>query len=83
MDSMGTKCRLSQDSTGHWVGRLEFEKATLDGWIRLKFRRKKRLLQYTGVQVDEIQISIVCGNMPPEMGGQLICNLTNGGLHAP
>ena len=71
-------CRLSQDSNGHWVARLGTDIATLGDWIILRFQRAKQLLQITGVHVDEVQISILCGDMPPEMRGKLICYPMNG-----
>ncbi len=66
-------CQLLRDKNGQWVGKAKNTCVLLTGYIELSFRMERKLLRVTDVEINEVQISILCGNMPPEMGGQLIC----------
>jgi hypothetical protein len=66
-------CRLYQESKGAWVGKADFNSASLHGGIKLKYQRVETTIHLTGVKVDEVQITILCGDLLPGMGGQLIC----------
>jgi hypothetical protein len=67
------KCRLYQEPRGGWIGKADFNSASLDGDIKLRFQRVKTTIRLTGVKVDEVRITILCGDLLPGMGGQLIC----------
>lgn len=77
------KCALVQDANGHWKGKLGFDRTALDGPIKLKFSRNHTQIKYTGAQVDEVQIAIMCKNTPAELAGQLICYPLNGQWYVP
>ncbi|KAF2690603.1 HET-domain-containing protein [Lentithecium fluviatile CBS 122367] len=82
LQSWEQNCRLCQDPKRRWFAKLGFESAALDDCIQLKFRREKKILPYMDVRLDEIQIHILCGNMPPAMAGQLICYPMNANFQA-
>jgi hypothetical protein len=64
------KCRLYQEPRG---GKADFNSASSDGDIKLRFQRVETTIRLTGVKVDQVQITILCGDLLPGMGGQLIC----------
>ncbi|KAF2006387.1 HET-domain-containing protein [Amniculicola lignicola CBS 123094] len=67
------KCCLCQEPSGEWVGKAECNSASLHGGIKLRFQRVETKIHLTGIKVDEVQITILCGDLLPGMGGQLIC----------
>ncbi|ORY08584.1 heterokaryon incompatibility protein-domain-containing protein [Clohesyomyces aquaticus] len=75
-------CSLSQESNGDWVGKAETNSVSLDSEIKLRFQRVQTKIQLTGVEVDEVQITILCGDMLPGMAGQLICTPIDSNLRA-
>jgi hypothetical protein len=72
------KCRLDQELTGRWVGKRPGKSAALYGDITLKFERVEVTIPITKVKVDQVQITILCGDLLPSMGGQLICTPMEG-----
>lgn len=65
--------RLDQDPTGEWVGRIYGESVSLNGDVTLRFKRELETAPFSGVEVDEVRITILCGDLPPGMVGRLIC----------
>jgi hypothetical protein len=66
-------CRLYQEPGGGWTGKAGFDSVSLDGDIRLRYERVRTTIPLTGVEVDEVQITILCGGLLPGMSGRLIC----------
>jgi len=66
-------CDLSQDPSGGWVGKAGPDVASLNDGIRLEFQRVETSMPLTGLTVDEVHITILCGGLPSRMGGRLIC----------
>ena len=71
-------CRLDQEPGGGWVGKAGFDLASLNEGIRLEFQRVETKIQLTGVIIDEVQITILCGELLSSMGGRLICRAMDG-----
>jgi len=65
--------RLDQDPGGGWVCKVGYDTASLNGGIRLKFERVRTRIPGTGVLLDEVQSTILCGDSLRCMGGRLIC----------
>lgn len=72
------KCRLDQELTGRWVGKRPGKSAALYGDITLKFERVEVTIPITKVKVDQVQITILCGDLLPSMDGRLICTPMEG-----
>ena len=68
------KWYLEQESGIGWAAKRWSSSASLNAGIRLEFRRVIRTLAWNSVVVDEVQISILCGDTPLIRGGRLICN---------
>jgi hypothetical protein len=66
-------CELNQEPRGGWIGKAGSISASLHGGIKLKYQRVETTIHLTSVKVDEVQITILCGDLLPGMGGQLIC----------
>jgi hypothetical protein len=66
-------CRLYQEPGGGWTGKADFDSVSLDGDIRLRYQRVRTTISLTGDEVDEVQITILCGGLQPGMSGRLIC----------
>jgi hypothetical protein len=71
-------CRLDQEPTGEWVGRRLYISVPLNGDITLKFERVEMTIPFTNVKVDQVQITILCGDLLPSMDGRLICTPMEG-----
>lgn len=67
------KCFLCQQPSGAWIGRIKDYAVSLDGGIKLNFRRLRPKKNSTGIKTHGIEITILCGNMMPSMGGRLLC----------
>jgi len=67
------ECDLEQEPGGGWVAKSGSDWASVSDGIKLKFHRVKTTIPRTNVIVDEVRITIVCGNLRPSMGGRLIC----------
>ena len=63
-------CRLDQEPGGGWVGKDGFKSIPFNDGIRLKFQRVKKT--YMGA-VDEVQLTILCGDSLFDYSGHLIC----------
>lgn len=64
---------LCQEPGGGWVGESGTDAASLDGDIKLKIERVKKTDRFRGFEAEEIQIAILCGDLPPGILRQLIC----------
>jgi len=67
------RCRLDQEPGGVWVGKAQDNSISLNDGIKLELERVKSTIRLTRVVVDEVQITILCGNLPSSMCGRLIC----------
>jgi hypothetical protein len=65
------KCRLIQEPGGGWVGKEGRESYSLDGDIALRFERAREVVY--DAEMDRIHVTILCGDLPRHMCGQLIC----------
>jgi len=72
------KCRFDQEPGGGWVANGWLYSASLNAGIRLEFQRVRKTIPWTSVDVDEVEITIRCGNLPSSMRGRLICR----GMHS-
>jgi len=66
-------CRLEQETGGGWVGKLGFRSVSLNDGSRLSFKRIGKTLPHENFIPDEVQITILCGDLPHNMRGRLIC----------
>jgi hypothetical protein len=71
-------CELCQEPGGRWVGRAGADSVSLHGDIKLSYQRTRATISLTGIEVDEVQINILCGDLLPGMGGRLVCKPMDG-----
>ena len=71
------KCQWEKEYGDEGVGKAGLGSASLNDGVRLKFQRKRMENEQRGLVFDEVQITILCGDLPCGMGGRLICQAMN------
>jgi len=62
--------RLEQEPGRGWVGKAQYDSASLNEGIKLKFERLDTTIPLNGGMIDEVRITSLCGEF---LGGRLIC----------